>query len=178
MVTRDFGVFFLDHRYQQHPPQPIVVTSEVRGWFEPSRDGGYIRRAGSSYLAEPGDAWVPPHLMVPKPDKCGWWPHGLSRVERLRCGAAYASKYASKGLDGASFPKGLRLHGRGGLTTDERVVVRWWLLAKWVREHFREAMRDVRKITGGYVSRSDGEWLASPWRVHFEGGVLWVVRIA
>ena len=48
--------------YQQQPPQPIVVTSEVRGWFEPSRDGGYIRRAGSSYLAEPGDAWVPPHL--------------------------------------------------------------------------------------------------------------------
>jgi transcription termination factor Rho len=49
-------------QYQQQPPQPIVVTSEVRGWFDPSRDGGYIRRAGSSYLAEQGDPWVPPHL--------------------------------------------------------------------------------------------------------------------
>jgi transcription termination factor Rho len=49
-------------QFQQQPPQPIVVTSEVRGWFEPSRDGGYIRRAGSSYLADQGDAWVPPHL--------------------------------------------------------------------------------------------------------------------
>ncbi|HET9424797.1 MAG TPA: hypothetical protein VFO55_05450, partial [Gemmatimonadaceae bacterium] len=49
-------------QFQAQPPQPITVTSEVRGWFDPSRDGGYIRRAGSSYLAEPGDPWIPPHL--------------------------------------------------------------------------------------------------------------------
>ncbi|MGH7712078.1 MAG: hypothetical protein ACREOG_12380, partial [Gemmatimonadaceae bacterium] len=48
---------------QQAPPQPVVADSETDGWFEPSRDGGFIRRAGSSYLAEPGDAWLSPALV-------------------------------------------------------------------------------------------------------------------
>ena len=47
---------------QQAPPQPVVADSETVGWFEPSRDGGFIRRTGNSYLAEPGDAWVSPAL--------------------------------------------------------------------------------------------------------------------
>ena len=64
-------------QYQQQPPQPIVVTSEVRGWFEPSRDGGYVRRAASSYLAEPGDPWVPPHLFRQ---------HGLRRSDLINAG--------------------------------------------------------------------------------------------
>ena len=41
----------------------IVASSETRGWFDPSRDGGFVRRAGNSYLAEAGDAWVPPALV-------------------------------------------------------------------------------------------------------------------
>ncbi len=48
---------------QQAPPQPVVADSETGGWFEPSRDGGFIRRAGNSYLAEPGDAWLSPALV-------------------------------------------------------------------------------------------------------------------
>ncbi|MEW5915780.1 MAG: transcription termination factor Rho [Gemmatimonadota bacterium] len=48
---------------QQAPPQPVVADSETTGWFEPSRDGGFIRRAPNSYLAEPGDAWVSPALV-------------------------------------------------------------------------------------------------------------------
>ncbi|HEX6313213.1 MAG TPA: transcription termination factor Rho [Gemmatimonadaceae bacterium] len=45
------------------PPAPVVPDSETMGWFDPSRDGGFIRRAGNSYLADPGDAWVPPHVV-------------------------------------------------------------------------------------------------------------------
>ena len=69
-----------NQNYQQQPPQPIVVTSEVRGWFDPSRDGGYIRRAGSSYLAEPGDPWVPPHLFRQL---------GLRRSDLITAGVGY-----------------------------------------------------------------------------------------
>ena len=47
---------------QQQPPtpSPIVLTpvGDTHGWFDPSRDGGFIRRAAASYLAEPGDAWM------------------------------------------------------------------------------------------------------------------------
>jgi transcription termination factor Rho len=50
--------------HQQHqPPTPVVADSETLGWFDPSRDGGFIRRAQNSYLAEPGDAYVGPHLV-------------------------------------------------------------------------------------------------------------------
>ena len=47
---------------QQQPPtqQPIVADGEVTGWFDPSRDGGFVRRANSSYLAEATDPWVAP----------------------------------------------------------------------------------------------------------------------
>jgi transcription termination factor Rho len=36
---------------------------DTQGWFDSSRDGGFIRRAGASYLAEPGDAWISPQLV-------------------------------------------------------------------------------------------------------------------
>ena len=47
------------------PAAPIVLvpTGETVGWFDPARDGGFIRRAQASYLADAGDAYVPPHLV-------------------------------------------------------------------------------------------------------------------
>jgi transcription termination factor Rho len=49
---------------QQQPVQVALVPSgDTKGWFDPSRDGGFIRRAGDSYLADAGDAWVPPTLV-------------------------------------------------------------------------------------------------------------------
>ncbi len=44
------------------PPAPVVATGETRGWYDTGRDGGYVRRAEASYLAESGDAFVPPHV--------------------------------------------------------------------------------------------------------------------
>jgi len=52
-----------DHPQQQQPQVALVPSGETRGWFEPSRDGGFIRRAANSYLAESGDAWVSPMLV-------------------------------------------------------------------------------------------------------------------
>ena len=48
---------------QQAPPAPVVADTETVGWFDPSRDGGFIRRAGNSYLADPADAFVAPHIV-------------------------------------------------------------------------------------------------------------------
>lgn len=49
-------------RREQGPRQPlapIIPDGESIGWYDPQRDGGFIRRAANSYLAEPGDAYVP-----------------------------------------------------------------------------------------------------------------------
>ena len=47
----------------QQPVAPIVADQELAGWFDAGRDGGYIRRASSAYLAETGDAFVPSHVV-------------------------------------------------------------------------------------------------------------------
>jgi len=50
---------------EQQTQAPIVLTpvGDTQGWFDPSRDGGFVRRAASSYLAEAGDAWISPQLV-------------------------------------------------------------------------------------------------------------------
>ena len=48
---------------QQVPPTPVIADSETTGWFDASRDGGFIRRAANSYLADPGDAYIGPNLV-------------------------------------------------------------------------------------------------------------------
>jgi transcription termination factor Rho len=44
------------------PLAPVVADSETTGWFDMARDGGFIRRAINSYLADPSDAFVPPNI--------------------------------------------------------------------------------------------------------------------
>ena len=55
------------HQQQQQqysgPPVPIVPDGATTGWFDASRDAGYVRRAANSYLPDPADAFVPPHLV-------------------------------------------------------------------------------------------------------------------
>ena len=44
-------------------PVPLIATGETTGWFDPARDGGFVRRPQASYLADAGDAYVPPHIV-------------------------------------------------------------------------------------------------------------------
>ena len=46
----------------RQPMAPVVPDSETMGWYEASRDGGFVRRAANSYLSDPSDAYVPPQL--------------------------------------------------------------------------------------------------------------------
>jgi transcription termination factor Rho len=52
-----------NEQVQRAPVAPIVPDGETTGWFDPQREGGFIRRAANSYLAEPGDAYVPMQTM-------------------------------------------------------------------------------------------------------------------
>jgi transcription termination factor Rho len=47
---------------QSGPPPVIVADGTTEGWFDPTRDAGFIRRADNSYLAEISDAYVGPHV--------------------------------------------------------------------------------------------------------------------
>jgi transcription termination factor Rho len=48
---------------QQAPAAPIVPDGETVGWFDPARDAGFVRRPENSYLTDPADAYVPPHVV-------------------------------------------------------------------------------------------------------------------
>ena len=45
------------------PPPVIVPDGATEGWFDAARDAGFIRRAANSYLADPGDAYIGPHIV-------------------------------------------------------------------------------------------------------------------
>ncbi|MEO5589479.1 MAG: transcription termination factor Rho [Gemmatimonadaceae bacterium] len=49
-----------DANASRQPSAPVVVDGETTGWYDASRDGGFIRRAANSYLTDPSDAFVPP----------------------------------------------------------------------------------------------------------------------
>jgi hypothetical protein len=108
--------------------------------------------------------WLPKGLTPPKPDKQGWWPHGMTNCCWSKRPVGYLTKYASKGDDVRKFPRGLRLHGRGGLDAAQRRTVSWWLLPRYVRELVAEVGTVVRRASGGGWTVVDtGEWLP-PWQ--------------
>jgi hypothetical protein len=106
--------------------------------------------------------WLPRGLTLPKPDKQGWWKHGSSRIEWARRPVGYLAKYVSKADGETAFPRGLRLHGRGGLELADRLKVSWWLLPRYQRDRSIPADRCVRASGGGWVSRDTGQFWP-PW---------------
>lgn len=107
--------------------------------------------------------FLPRGLSLPKPDKQGWWPHGLTRIERCRkLSVGYLIKYATKCHDIARpWPVGMRLHGHGGLTAADRVRRAWWVLPRYIRQQCDDWMRVRRAQGGGWMSPVTGEWWRS-----------------
>ncbi len=50
-------------REPREPMAPPAVEGTITGWFDLQRDAGFIRRAEHSYLPEPTDPFVQPHLV-------------------------------------------------------------------------------------------------------------------
>ena len=118
--------------------------------------------------------WLPKGRTLPKPDKRGWWDHGMTKIEWAKNAVGYLAKYASKGIEDGQWcliPKGARMCGNGGLSAEGRIELRWWKLPTWVRDHWPDVC-DVIRSQGGFVHRPSGEYLASPWKVFFLGGAL------
>lgn len=80
--------------------------------------------------------WVPRRLRLPRPDQCGWWPHGSTKIETARNPVGYMVKYATKTSPEDLFrlPKGVRLHGNGGHSDASRVALREALMPGWARQ--------------------------------------------
>ena len=126
----------------------------------------------------------PKKLSFPKPDKSGMWPHGSSnRRTGIKHAVAYMAKYMSKG-DEASFPKGARTYGCGGLDGTGKVEMRYWKLPTWVRDivnpHRPEVLTETpmvpKRVLGGFSCLDTGEFYPSPWEVYFKHGNVYIKR--
>lgn len=122
--------------------------------------------------------WLPYGFKFPKPDKRGWWPYGMTKFEWARNAIGYIAKYASK-ADSLHQPSpGARMHGNGGLTGAALLEKRWWALPGWCRESGIQPHECCRRNPGGGIlNPTTGEILASPWRVRFSGGHVYIWKV-
>lgn len=126
--------------------------------------------------------FLPPSMRLPMFDRCGWWPHGMTRIERVAPGSGasvvgYCAKYISKATNGRSFPKGLRLHGCGGLTKAEASAKRYHTAPEWVREYFDKDEQPRPLPGGGWWSRISGHIQSSPFYIVSAAAGRVVVRV-
>lgn len=119
--------------------------------------------------------WLPFGVTLPKPDKRGWWPHGMTQWMWIRKPLRYVTKYVSKGSGDLHFPKGLRLYSAFGLGKQQKMQRRWWMLPSYIRERFDNWQDDVMRAAKGFVVRSTGEHVNSLYRfMGMEFGQAWV----
>ena len=121
--------------------------------------------------------WLPLGLSIPKPDKRGWWPCGMTKIEWARNAIGYIAKYASKASALYQPAKGARMHASGGVTGASLLKLRWWKLPCWARDLCCSSDRCRRRAGGGLLLPCTGEILISPWLVVFKGGEVYIRRI-
>lgn len=151
----------------------------VRKWFSrlTGRSLAYVwvaeiqvereKRTGDAVLHYHVCYWLPKGVTMPKADKRGWWPYGLTRTEVARKPVAYLMKYASKFDSKQGLPHGARIYGVGGLVTANRGVRRWVNWPAYVQA--RAAVTDCwrPRTGGGWADAATGEWLPAEWGMSF-----------
>lgn len=125
--------------------------------------------------------WLPVGVKMPKWDvseltpsgrvREPFWGHGMTNTQQAKAGIGYLMKYLSKIGELTVFPEGLRLYGIGGLDSQARTVRAWYGLPNWVR--CTHGVGDVRRVAGGLVDMSTGEFLPPMFsRQLIPGGML------
>lgn len=158
------------------PCQITAFQKQVRHWFKRKCNGTRMRMVWVMELTKRGRPhyhcmiWIRAMDYFPNPHKAGWWPHGFAHVlsskVHINRPVAYMAKYASKFTteQAKHVPKGARLYGVNGATEEGKRVIRWWRAPVFARDALGGAA-DIRKVTGGYLNRTTGEFLASEWKV-------------
>ena len=102
--------------------------------------------------------WLPKRIQLPKFDKQGWWPHGMTQRVIAKNAVGYLMKYLSKISPFHKFPRGVRIHGFGGLTQQARAICSWLNLPSWCKQ--QHGVGDLQTVAGRRVVRATGEILA------------------
>lgn len=122
--------------------------------------------------------WMPSHITMPRADKRGWWPHGMTKTEVAKKPIgylmSYVSKISSKNVGG--FPHGARISGHGGLDESGRNIRRWVLWPAYVQCNAEVGERWKPAVGGGYLNHTSGEFLCAEFKPT-GGGFTSFVRV-
>lgn len=149
-----------------HPGHISACMKQVRRWCQ--RRGIRCRYLWVAELQQRGALhyhialWLPRRIQLPKFDKQGWWPHGWTHRTQASNAVGYLMKYLSKISPFHVFPKGARLYGIGGLTTEARDICSWLNLPSYLKQQF--GVGELRTAAGRRVVRETGEVLAAMYR--------------
>ena len=125
-------------------------------------------------------AWLPQGVNMPKWDKPrrlrkAFWNHGMTETARLKSNVGYLMKYLSKMGEFHQFPKGLRLHGNGGMELEARQIRTWHNLPEWVKNEF--GVGEAKRMRGGIVDLATGEVLPRAYSVAFSRDTLTITKL-
>lgn len=159
-----------------------TAMSLVRKWC--SRNGYPCRYVWVAELQKRGVIhyhavyWLPKGVAMPKWDRRGWWPHGMTNTLKARHATAYLMSYLKKGdLESrGSLPKGARNYGVGGLDHSLRRARRWLGLPKFIQGN-SSILDDWRRVVGGGWLSPDGEHFQSEFQQVMVGGVRALIRV-
>jgi len=107
--------------------------------------------------------WLPSRLALPKFDKQGWWPHGMTQTAIAKNPIGYLMKYVSKISPFHQFPKGVRIYGIGGLERSGKDIRAWLNLPSWIKQSY--GVGELVSRAGRRVVRDTGEILQALYRV-------------
>lgn len=149
------------------PEQISRYLDCLRKWHYAKTGSKTVRYAWVAELQERGVihyhvvVWLAPGMAIPKPDKSGWWPYGMSNRKEATAPIAYLMKYVSKtdSKNIGSFPHGARIYGLGGLDKSGRDCKRWVLWPSYVQGNAAAGDPWKPAVGGGYANSSTGELL-------------------
>lgn len=124
-------------------------------------------------------AWLPRGEVMPKWDRRGWWPHGMTNTLKARHATAYLMSYLKKGdLEArGALPKGARNYGVGGLDHSLRRARRWLRLPAFVQGNSSIWDQWRREVGGGWRAPS-GEHVPSEFQAVLVCGKRCLLRVA
>lgn len=139
----------------------------VRKWYARRTDGAKLPYVWVAELQERGVIhyhavfWLRRGITMPKADKRGWWPHGMTKTERAVKPIGYLMSYLSKieSKNIGSFPHGARIYGVGGLDKSGRDCKRWVLWPAYVQGNAAVGEPFKPREGGGYLNHEDGRIL-------------------
>ena len=158
----------IGHHYWK-PRHVSDYIRAVRAWFAKRCPGQRLRYVWVAELQKRGVLhyhavfFLPAGVGMPRADKRGWWPHGMTNTLKATAPVAYLMKYASK-ADSKSiggFPHGSRIYGVGGLDAPGAAFKRWCLWPAYVQGNAAVTDRFRPASGGGFRNDATGELLQS-----------------